>query len=121
MTIAGTYKANRDMMLLLWDPCWADEYVANYLATLKKEALPHPIRYPIGYQVKKDQELSVEFGARRPLLKDIGEHKSIVNAIDITVKVGSKIYSGIGLTYNDYNPAVVNDDSWLRAVKKRNK
>lgn len=119
MTIAGTYKANRDLMLLLWEPCWADEYVANYLATLKKEPLPHPIRYPIGYQVKKDQELTIEFGDRRPLLREIGELKSIVNSIDITVKVGSKIYSGVALTYNDYNPVVVNNDSWLRAVKKR--
>lgn len=119
MTIAGTYKANCDLKLLLWEPCWADEYVANYLASLKKEPLPYPIRYPVGYSVKKDQEITVEFGERRQLLKDIGDLKSIVNSLTVTIKVGAKIYSGVVLTYNNYDPSIVMNDSWLRAVKKR--
>lgn len=121
MTIAGTYKANRDLMLLLWEPCWADEYTANYLAALKREPEPFPIRYPIGYRVKKDQELSIEYGSTRLLLREIGEFKSTVNVIDVVVNVGTKTYSGVALAYNDYNPMIVNDDAWLRVVKKRNK
>lgn len=120
-TSAGTYKANRDFVLLLWKHSFANQFAANYVASVKRETLPHSIEYPDRYQIKKDQELTIEYGVKTCLLKDIGDLKMDINSVDVTVKVGNKIYSGVCLTYNDYDPTIVDRDSYLRIVKKRTK
>ena len=116
-----TYKVLQEALLLVWDAAWADEYVENYKAHQKKLPAPHEHRYPVGPRVKPGQEIIVEFGESRVLLTDIGEHFRSICSLAVTVRIGTKTYTGITLVYNSVIPSIVMDNKALRPVKKRAK
>jgi hypothetical protein len=120
MLAAGSYKALRDMPLLIYPVEWADEYARLFeLAKQKKANYPH--RMTCGYILKEGQEMMLSFGERRQILSDVGEQLAKVFSVDVTVKIGSKTYTGIALTYNDYDPPIIPNDVYVRIVKKRAK
>ena len=126
-TPQGTYKVLEDSLLLIWDPQWANEFVKNYEYALKKIASPSTTdskppfatRYPLGHRVKTGQEITIEYGEKTLLMKEVGEHKSDVMAVNVSVSVGLKTHKGISIVYQNYDPTIVNGHFALRVVKKR--
>jgi hypothetical protein len=113
----GTYKSTDAVQVLIWDPKMADSYADEYRAALAGK--PMPIRFPIPIVLKPNVEFTVEYGTKKPLIADIGEQKVTINAVDVTVTAGSKVYKGITLVYNDHLPTVVTPVDAVRPVKKR--
>ena len=112
------YKVLKDTLLLMWDVRWADEYVAQFNAHHFAQGV---FGKPIGHMARVGQEITVEHGARRPLLQAVGEKEYTLYAVDMTITVNKAVYTGITLAYDEWVPSVVLDSSTVRALKKRNK
>jgi hypothetical protein len=121
----GVYKAQEDCLLLIWPQEWPKEFAEKYKLALDGVGkMTHdgtfPVQMPIGYKVKAGQELTLEWGARRKLnMPPVGEQLLVIYVIDVTVKVGSKVYTGITMAYNDSFPSIVSRAHSIRPVKKR--
>lgn len=111
----GTYKVLEDALLLIWPKEYGERYAAAYRVGKVCEDLP------AGFRVKTGQEIVLEHGSYDPLITEIGELKSTINAVNVTVRVGSKVFTGVTLTYDRNLPSIVESRTALRQVKKRNK
>lgn len=117
---AGSYKVLKDSLLHLWDPKIVNDYAERYEKALHERGA-FPSDPPLGYRVKEGQEIAVTYGDRKTLVLAVGDPPANITALTVTVKVGSKTYTGITLAYDDNVPSIVDDYHSLRPVKKRAK
>lgn len=118
-----TYKAHTDTTLLLWDEDWATEFQRLYALALEEarqgRPAPFPTRFPLHIPVKANQEVTVTYGERTPLITVTSDKRDrIINSVRIVATVGTKVYNKIVIAYDDAEPAI-DAGSSLRPLKKR--
>jgi len=118
---AGSYKTSAIVKLLVWESVWADEFKQNHEAILKGLPVPFQLRYPIPVTVALGKEVTIEYGSRSTLFSVGIDLPRATNSLEVTVTIGKQVYRGITLAYDNFIPAVFDDHTALRPVKKRAK
>lgn len=128
--LPGTYRVTADTHFFAWPESWPSEFADTH-ARIKAGTADcnWPSRLPVIIPLKSGQEVVIEHGERKTLIEGLprivvvqGNKKPrSIDAVTVTIRIGSKVTMSSVLVYDGGIPSVIKDIEHLRPVKKRAK